>query len=71
MPFTYSEDLVNEVAKRCTEVESGARNVDHILTGTLLPAISSELLARMAEGLKLTNVNVGVDEKGGFRYEIS
>jgi type VI secretion system protein VasG len=71
VPFTYSEDLVKEVAKRCTEVESGARNVDHILTGTLLPAISSELLARMAEGLKLTNVTVGVDERGGFRYEIS
>jgi type VI secretion system protein VasG len=70
VPFTYSENLVSEVAKRCTEVESGARNVDHILTGTLLPAISSELLARMAEGLKLSKVNVGVDEKGGLRYDI-
>jgi len=70
VPFAYSEDLVIEVSKRCTEVESGARNVDHILTGTLLPAISSELLARMAEGLKLTGVNVGVDEKGAFQYEI-
>ncbi len=71
VPFAYSEDLVSEVSKRCTEVESGARNVDHILTGTLLPAISSELLTRMAEGLKLTSVNVGVDEKGAFRYEIN
>lgn len=71
VPFTYSEDLVTEVAKRCTEVESGARNVDHILTGTLLPAISSELLARMAEGLKLTSVSVGVDEKGAFTYAIA
>jgi type VI secretion system protein VasG len=71
VPFAYSEDLVTEVSKRCTEVESGARNVDHILTGTLLPAISSELLTRMAEGLKLTSVNVGVDEKGAFRYEIN
>jgi type VI secretion system protein VasG len=71
VPFTYSEDLLTEVSKRCTEVESGARNVDHILTGTLLPAISTELLARMAEGQKLTSVNVGVDEKGAFQYEIS
>jgi type VI secretion system protein VasG len=71
VPFTYSDDLVTEVSKRCTEVESGARNVDHILTGTLLPAISSELLTRMAEGLKLTSVNVGVDEKGAFQYEIN
>jgi type VI secretion system protein VasG len=71
VPFAYSEDLVTNVSKRCTEVESGARNVDHILTGTLLPAISSEVLTRMAEGLKLNSVNVGVDEKGAFRYEIN
>jgi type VI secretion system protein VasG len=71
VPFSYSPELVNEVAKRCTEVESGARNVDSILTGTLLPAISSELLARMAEGLMLTSVDVGVDGTGAFRYEIS
>jgi type VI secretion system protein VasG len=69
--FTYSEALVAEVAKRCTEVESGARNVDHILTGTLLPAISNDLLARMAEGLKLTSVKVDVDPAGAFTFEIN
>jgi type VI secretion system protein VasG len=71
VPFTYSEGLVTEVAKRCTEVESGARNVDHILTGTLLPAISSDLLGRMAEGQGLTSVKVDVDAKGAFQYEIN
>ena len=70
VPFTYSPELVEEVAKRCTEVESGARNVDHILTGTLLPQISTELLGRMAEGLKLTSIHVGVDDKGAFEYRI-
>ena len=38
--LTYDDALVDEVAKRCTEVESGARNVDNILTNTLLPEIS-------------------------------
>jgi type VI secretion system protein VasG len=71
VPFTYSPELVAEVAKRCTEVESGARNVDHILTGTLLPEISRELLARMAEGQKLTKVHVDVDSKGAFAYQIT
>ena len=47
----YDGTLVTEVAKRCTEVESGARNVDNILSNTLLPEISRELLGRMAEGL--------------------
>ncbi|MGH9354220.1 MAG: AAA family ATPase, partial [Terriglobia bacterium] len=37
MELAYDDALVDEVAKRCTEVESGARNVDNILTNTLLP----------------------------------
>ena len=48
--FTYDDDLVDSIAGRCKEVESGARNVDHILTGTLLPEMSQEFLTRMAEG---------------------
>src|SRR6185437_12757282 len=41
--------VIDEVAKRCTEVESGARNVDNILTNTMLPEISRQILSRMAE----------------------
>ena len=68
--FSYDPALVDEVAKRCTEVESGARNVDHILTRTLLPEISKEFLGRMASGDAIGRVHVTVDG-GGFRYEIS
>ena len=68
--FSYDDALVTEIARRCTEVESGARNVDHILTRTLLPEISREFLARMAEGQAITKVHVSVDSDGGFRYEI-
>ncbi len=42
--FSWDDKLVDEVGRRCTEVESGARNVDNILTNTLLPDISLELL---------------------------
>ena len=59
-----------DFAQRCREVETGARNVDHILTGTLLPEISRELLARMAEGSKLSRVHVTVGSNG-FQYEIN
>ena len=61
---------VDEVARRCTEVESGARNVDHILTRTLLPEISREFLARMANNQPISRVRVGV-ESGAFKYDIS
>jgi type VI secretion system protein VasG len=64
----YDEILVDEVASRCTEVESGARNVDNILTNTLLPEISSQLLGMMAEGQKITSITVGIGENGRFVY---
>ena len=68
--FSYDPALVDAVAKRCTEVESGARNVDHILTRTLLPEISKEFLARMANGEAIGKVHVTVGTNGGFQYEI-
>jgi type VI secretion system protein VasG len=68
--FSYDAALVDEVARRCTEVESGARNVDHILTRTLLPEISREFLARMANNQPISRVRVGV-ESGAFKYDIS
>jgi len=60
--------LIGEVAKRCTEVESGARNVDNILSNTLLPEISRELLARIAEGKELNSISVGIGPDGKFAY---
>ena len=42
-----SDALIEEIGRRCTEVESGARNVDNILTNTLLPEISRQLLTRI------------------------
>ncbi len=69
--FTYDEALVSAIAGRCKEVESGARNVDHILTRTLLPEISQEVLSRMAAGGSITKVHVSVDDQGQFLYQIS
>ncbi len=65
----YDDALIDEVARRCTEVESGARNVDNILTNTLLPEVSRQLLGWMAEGKKVSAVRVGVGEDGKFVYE--
>ena len=70
VPFTYDDEVVELVQNRCTEVESGARMVDAILSHTLLPEISSELLSRMMEGKVLTRVHVGVQD-GGFTYSFA
>ncbi len=68
--LTFDEALTSELARRCTEVESGARNVDNILTNTLLPEISRQLLGRMAEGAKIASVHVGVSGDGRFSYTL-
>jgi len=64
-----SDAVIEEVAKRCTEVESGARNVDNILSNTMLPEISRQVLSRMAEEAPLERVTVGVGEDSRFTYE--
>ncbi len=69
--LTWDDAVVEEVSKRCTEVESGARNVDNILTNTLLPDISRQLLIRMAEGAKPAAFHVATAEDGGFTYTAS
>src|SRR5229473_4049948 len=66
--LTYAPEVVAEVAKRCTEVESGARNVDNILTNTMLPDISRYLLSRMADRQKPSAIHVSVAENGSFAY---
>jgi len=69
--FEYGEELVKTITERCSEVDTGARNVDHILTKTLLPELAGEFLAKMAEGLAISKVSVNVDDGGKFIYEIS
>jgi type VI secretion system protein VasG len=64
----YDPEVVEEVARRCTEVESGARNVDNILTNTMLPEVSRQILGRLAEGLKLESIRVGIGPDGSFVY---
>ncbi len=66
--LTHDEALIDEVAKRCTEVESGARNVDNILTNTLLPEVSRKILESMAERQKPAPIHVTLGEDGSFVY---
>jgi type VI secretion system protein VasG len=69
--FHYDEAVLDAITGRCKEVESGARNIDHILTGTLLPEVSREVLTRMAEGRSVSRVQVGVGPDGCFVYQVT
>ena len=66
--LSWDSEFLDEVASRCTEVESGARNVDNILTNTLLPDLSRRLLNAVAEGSKSSAIRIGIGENGSFVY---
>jgi len=67
VPFTYDDEVVKLIASRCTELESGGRMIDAILTNTMLPAISQEFLKRMMQGQPIERVHVQVAD-GDFSY---
>lgn len=69
--FSYDDSLLSTIAGRCKEVESGARNVDHILNGTLLPEMAGEILSRTVEGRPIKSVHVTGSADGKFVYQIS
>lgn len=68
--FLYSEDVVSLVASRCTEVESGGRMIDSILTNTILPRVSESILMSMINESPVSRIVVGVNGFD-FTYEIS
>ena len=69
--MSWSDDLVEEIAKRCTDSASGARNVENILSRGLLPDLSGLLLARMADGDMVNSVRIGIATSGVFSYELA
>jgi len=73
IPFTCDDEVDDEVvdliAGRCTEPESGGRMVDAILTNTMLPDISAMFLNRMLAGTAASRVAVGADA-AGFTYDL-
>ena len=66
--LTYDDAVIAAISARCTEADSGARAVDNILTNTLLPQLSNEVLERMVDGSMFVSVHIGVDDGGVFHY---
>jgi type VI secretion system protein VasG len=69
--FDWDPQLVETIAGRCTESASGARNVENILTRTLLPELSAEVLARLADGEPIQNIHAGLNPDGLFFFAIN
>ncbi|MBJ7264504.1 MAG: AAA family ATPase, partial [Burkholderiaceae bacterium] len=69
--FVYDEKIVAAIAARCTEVDSGARNIDNLVHGTLLPAVAQAMLGRIADGQPVEKISVSVDIRGDFSYALT
>src|SRR5271165_4363535 len=68
--FDYSPDVIEAIAARCTESESGARNIENVLTHGILPEVSTRFLERLANGQPIGDVRVSLDNNGGFSYSL-
>ncbi|WP_250511757.1 type VI secretion system ATPase TssH [Caballeronia sp. GACF4] len=64
--LAYTDKVVDTIAARCTEVETGARNIDFILRGTVMPMLSHEILIRMSEAEQPTHAELDVNDEGVF-----
>lgn len=67
----YTEAVVHAIAQRCTEVETGARNIDFILRSAVLPRLSQEILARMGTEEPATQIQLDVSESGDFSMQFA
>ena len=68
IPFTYDDAAVKLIISRCTELESGGRMIDAILTNTMLPTVSQELLTRLMQGQPVQSVEVSATDSD-FTYK--
>lgn len=68
--FGFEEDVLLHIIARSQEVDTGARNIENILTRTLLPMIASECLGRMVSGEPIQRVRIGVDEQDQFTCQL-
>ncbi|ARA91964.1 ClpV1 family T6SS ATPase [Rhodothermaceae bacterium RA] len=66
--FDYQDDVIERIAERCTQVDTGARNVDFIIDRNVLPEASRALLANLVEGHQPGRLELGIDAEGNFTY---
>lgn len=67
---TIAEEVIDEITERCREVETGARNVDHIMRGGLTPLVAKELLSVMSQGAKVGGLSISLSDRGAFQVDV-
>ena len=71
LAFSFCQALVDELAERCTQSDSGARLIDHLLEQHVLPLVADRLLDAMAQGESLQRVHATLDAHAGVICEFA
>lgn len=71
MALSYSAQVIDQIASRCTEVETGARNIEYVISGTIMPQLSQAVLSQMTGHAMPASVALDVGEDGGFITEFA
>ena len=69
--FSFDDDVMLHIVARSQEVDTGARNIENILTRTMLPELATECLTRLSNNDEISKIDVGVTDEGQFSYNIS
>jgi type VI secretion system protein VasG len=65
--FHYDQAVIDHIVSKCNDPDSGGRMIDNIITNTLLPALSRELLKRTLAKERLREAKVAI-QGGDFIY---
>ncbi|MBZ9613417.1 type VI secretion system ATPase TssH [Rheinheimera maricola] len=71
LTLVFSDNVVETITARCTDVDSGARNVDHILNGSILPVIATAILETLSDEEEYSQIELKINAEGNFETEFS
>lgn len=69
--FSYHEDVVLHIVARCQDNDTGARNIENVISRSILPNLATACLAKMADGESISQVAIGISEEGEFTYQLN
>lgn len=67
----YDNNVLEQISRRCQEVETGARNIDHIINHNIIPQISNYLLQNLSQEKNYDSLMIHVNEQGSFEYNFA
>jgi len=68
--FSYDDDVPLHIVARSQEVDTGARNIENIISKTLLPSLATECLTKISNDEEINQIHINVSDEGEFSYTI-